>query len=139
MSENVFTAKETQPDEKMVMEKLGTNYAHLESIRQFIDDEIGATTREWKFYGKKYGWNLKTFLKKRNLFFIIIYDGYFSIGFVFGEKAVKSVLDSDIDPSLKKELEEARKYAEGRGLAIQVDNADCLKDIKQLVRIKVGS
>ena len=139
MSENVFTTKETMPDEEMVKEKLGANYAHLVNLRQFIDDEIGVTTREWKFYGKKHGWNLKTFLKKRNLFFIIIYDGYFRIGFVFGEKAVISVLESGIDPSLKKELEEARKYAEGRGLAIRVDNADRLEDIKELVKIKVGS
>ena len=139
MSENVFTTREIQPDDEMVKEKLGANYAHLENIRQFIDDEIGATTREWKFYGKKHGWNMKTFLKKRNLFFIVIYDGYFRIGFVFGEKAVKIVLDSDIDQSLKKELEEARKYAEGRGIAIRVDNPECLKDIKELVRIKVSS
>ncbi len=139
MSENVFISKETMPDEEMVREKLGANYAHFENLSQFIGDEFGVTTREWKFYGKKLGWTLKTFLKKRNLFFISIYDGYFRIGFVFGEKAVKNVLDSGIDPSLKRELEEARKYAEGRGIAIRVDNADCLKDVKELVRIKVGS
>ena len=139
ISENVFTSKETTPSEEMVMEKLGVNYAHLENLRQFLDHEIGITTREWKFYGKKLGWTLKTFLKKRNLFFISIYDGYFRIGFVFGDKAVKRVLESDIDPSLKTELEEARKYAEGRGIAIRVDNAECLDDVKEMVRIKVGS
>jgi hypothetical protein len=139
MSENVFKTKETRPDEEMIRGTLGAHYAHLEHLRQFLKDEIGETTEEWKYYGKKLGWTLKTFLKKRNLFFIGMYEGYFNIVFVFGEKAVDRVMDSEIDPSLKKELEEARKYAEGRGLSIKVDNPGCLDDIKKLVRIKVSN
>jgi hypothetical protein len=32
------------PDEEQVKEKLGSNYLHLEDIRQFIEKEIGETT-----------------------------------------------------------------------------------------------
>jgi hypothetical protein len=138
MSENVFKSKETKPDEEMIRGTLGANYAQLENLRQFLKDEIGETTEEWKYYGQKLGWTLKTFLKKRNLFFIGMYEGYFNIAFVFGDKAVNRVLDSEIDPSLKKELAEARKYAEGRGISIKVDNPDCLDDIEELIRIKVS-
>ena len=138
MSENVFKSKEIQPDEQMIRETLGTNYAHIENLRKFLKFEIGVSTEEWKYYGKKLGWTLKTFLKKRNLFFIGMYEGYFNIAFVFGDKAVNRVLDSEIDPLLKKELTEARKYAEGRGISIKVDNPGCLVDIKELIRIKVS-
>ena len=122
----------------MIREILGANYAHLENLRRFLKEEIGDTIEEWKYYGQKLGWTLKTFLKKRNLFFIGMYEGYFNIAFVFGDKAVNRVFDSDVDPSLKKELEEARKYAEGRGIRIKVDNPDCLDDIEELIKIKVS-
>jgi hypothetical protein len=138
MTENVFKTRETQPDEEMIKKALGEGYIYFENLRWIVDDEIGPTTREWKFYGEKLGWTLKTFLKRRNLYFISIYDGYFKIAFVFGEKAAKSVLDSGIDPSLKKEFARARKFAEGRGLSIKVDNAGCLDDVRELIRIKVG-
>jgi hypothetical protein len=138
MTENVFKTKETEPDEEMIKGALGDAYIYFEHLRWFVDEEIGPTTREWKFYGEKLGWTLKTFLKRRNLFFISIYDGYFKIAFVFGDKAVDGILDSGIATSLKRELAEARKYAEGRGLSIRVDNAGCLDDVKELIRIKVG-
>jgi hypothetical protein len=138
MSENVFKTKETEPDEQMIRETLGANYAHLENLRWFLKEEIGDTTEEWKYYGQKLGWTLKTFLKKRNLFFIGMYEGYFNIAFVFGDKAVNRILESKIDPVLKKELEKARKYAEGRGIRIKVDNPGCLDDIEELIRIKVS-
>ncbi|MCK5464218.1 MAG: DUF3788 domain-containing protein [Bacteroidales bacterium] len=135
--EKVFFEKETMPDEEMINEAIGSNYTHLQAIRQFIAEEIGDTNEEWKFYGKKLGWTLKKFYKKRNLFFIGIYKGYFKISFVFGERAAQNVYDSGISSALKKELSEARQYAEGRGISINVDNDGYLDDIKELVRIKV--
>jgi len=32
-------------------------------------NQYGPLTEEWKYYGKKTGWVLKYFYKKRNLFF----------------------------------------------------------------------
>ena len=135
--EKVFNIKDAMPDEEMVRKALGSSYAYLENIRQFVKEEIGETAEEWKFYGKKLGWTLKKYLKKRNLFFIGMYPGYFRIAFVFGDRAANNVFDSDIAEVLKKELSEARKYAEGRGINIKVDDDAYLDDIKELIRIKV--
>lgn len=135
--EKVFNKKDAMPDEEMVRKALGSSYAYLENIRQFVKEEIGETVEEWKFYGQKLGWTLKKYLKKRNLFFIGMYPGYFRIAFVFGERAANNVFDSDIAEVLKKELSEARKYAEGRGINIKVDDDTYLDDIKELIRIKV--
>ena len=135
--EKVFNKKDAIPDEEMVRKALGSSYAYLENIRQFVKEEIGETVEEWKFYGQKLGWTLKKYLKKRNLFFIGMYPGYFRIAFVFGERAANNVFDSDIAEVLKKELSEARKYAEGRGINIKVDDDTYLDDIKELIRIKV--
>lgn len=49
----------------------------------------------------------------------------------------ENVFDSDIAEVVKKELSEARKYAEGRGINIKVDDDTYLNDIKELIRIKV--
>ena len=135
--EKVFNTKDAMPDEEMVRKALGSSYAYLENIRQFVNEEIGDTVEEWKFYGQKLGWTLKKFFKKRNLFFIGMYPGYFRIAFVFGERAANNIFESDIAEVLKKELSEARKYAEGRGINIKVDDDTYMDDIKELIRIKV--
>jgi hypothetical protein len=76
-------------------------------------------------------------LKKRNLYFIGIYPGYFRIAFVFGEKAFHAIIDSDLSAELKSQLEGTRKYAEGRGLYIKVDGPGYIGDIRELIRYKV--
>lgn len=81
---------------------------------------------------------LKTFLKKRNLFFIVIYDGYVRISFVFGDKAVNSIMESDVSDGSKKTLMEARKYAEGRGIPFEVFDNKHLDDFQKLIIIKIG-
>lgn len=138
MSENIFKVKDEPPDEVRIKEIINDKYLVLDAIRQFIRGNIGETKEEWKYYGVKNGWILKTFYKKRNLFFIIIYDGYVMISFVFGDKAVHSILESDVSDATKKSLSEARKYAEGRGISFEIFDNKHLDDIRKLITIKVG-
>ena len=138
MSENIFKIKDNPPLEAQIKEIIKEKYKILDAIRQYIRESIGETNEEWKYYGVKNGWLLKTLLKKRNLFFIVIYDGYFRINFVFGDKAVDSVLESDISPEIKKSLMEAKKYAEGRGISFDVVDSEQLNDIQKLIDVKVG-
>ncbi|MFQ6084086.1 MAG: DUF3788 domain-containing protein [Candidatus Aminicenantia bacterium] len=139
MSENAFLQKEIVPNDTLVEKKLGLNYQYLKEIRSFIKETLGETTAEWKYYGKKNGWLLKTLYKKRNLFFVNVCDGYFKITFVFGDKAVNAINNEDISQDLKEEVLAARKYAEGRGLTIRVNDDSCLMDIKKLINIKIDN
>jgi len=139
MSENQFKNKDEFPTERRIKETIGASSSILREIRRYTLSSVGETKEEWKYYGVKNGWVLKTFYKKRNLFFIGMYDGYFRISFVFGERAVKTAMESEISKTLKKELSEARKYAEGQGLSLQVEDSHHFEDIKKLIDIKVNS
>ena len=139
MTEYVFMEKDKKPAEENLAETLGSTYRFWEEIKEYISESIGATTEEWKFYGAKYGWQLKTFLKKRNLFFLIPYDQYFRIGFVFGDRAVEAIEASGVSETLKDVIRNARKYGEGRGLPIDVKDGAYIQDIKALLEIKVNT
>jgi hypothetical protein len=138
MSENIFKIKDEPPGEETIKNKLKEKYLLLVAIRKFIRKNIGETNEEWKYYGVKNGWILKTFLKKRNLFFIIIYDDHFRVSFVFGDKAVNSIVKSNVADETKKSLKEARKYAEGRGISFEVYDNKQFDDIQKLIKIKVS-
>ena len=49
-------------------------------------------------------------------------DEYFKVDFVFGQKATDIVLKSDITEDIKTYLAQATKYAESRGVRIDVNN-----------------
>jgi len=137
MESGVFTDKSIEPDNDRLLKVLAESGKFWEEIKQHIKEKHGNTTEEWKFYSAKYGWTLKTLLKKRNLFFFTPLDGYFRIGFVFGDKAVATVEQSNLPDDIKTELKNARKYVEGRGLWIEVKNQENVENVKKLINIKV--
>jgi len=139
MAASVFEDKATMPDDKMLAKALGKSNRLWQEIKKHLKAEYGELIEEWKFYGQKSGWILKTLLKKRNLFFFIPLKGSFHVSFVFGEKAVAAVEKSGLPKELITELKNARKYAEGRGLRIDVKNSTDVEHIKKLVEIKVNN
>ena len=139
MAASVFEDKDTMPDDKMLAKALGKSNRLWQEIKKHLKAEYGELIEEWKFYGRKSGWVLKTLRKKRNLFFFIPLKGSFQVSFVFGEKAVAAVEKSGLPKEFVTELKNARKYAEGRVLRIDVKNSADVENIKKLVEIKVNN
>jgi hypoxanthine phosphoribosyltransferase len=137
MSVSIFHLKNVEPDEKMLATALNTTKIHFDSITRFIENEYGEINFEWKFYNQKAGWILKIINKKRNILFIIPCSGYFRVSFTLGDKAVDKVVEGNFPDSVKNEFLEARKYAEGRTIQIDVRNDEDGKIIPELVRVKL--
>ena len=137
MSASVFDDKSVKPDNKTFLNAIGKTAKLWQKIKSNLENEYGELIEDWKYYGQKTGWLLKVLRKKRNLFFCIPLNGCFRIAFVFGEKAVSAVESSDLPESIKVELKNARKYAEGRGIRIEVKSSKDVENIQKLVEIKV--
>jgi hypothetical protein len=139
MAVSVFDDKAAEPTDQMLTKALGKSNRLWREVKKHLKAQYGELTDEWKFYGQKTGWLLKTLRKKRNLFFFIPLEGSFRVSFVFGDKAVAAAEQSDLPAELITELKNARKYAEGRGLQIDVERAADVEHIKKLVEIKVNN
>jgi hypothetical protein len=137
MSASIFDDKSAPPDEMRLKTALGKSAVLLKTIRDHITENYGDVADEWKFYNAKSGWTLKLLLKKRNLFFLTPLANSFRVAFVFGDKAVAAVERSNLPPSIIETLKNARKYAEGRGLQIEVKTAADAENIKKLIDIKI--
>ena len=137
MSSSIFSDKLIKPDEQKLVEALQNTYKLWEEIRKYIRSEFGETVEEWKYYNSKSGWILKSFYKKRNLFFFTPCEEYFRISFAYGEKAVTEIEKSDLPESIIEEIKNARKYMEGKGLRVEVKNRKDVDIIKKLVDIKI--
>lgn len=135
---SIFQDKAVEPTETNLTEKLGPAFKLWNRLRQLVMEKYPGGLAEWNYSGKKYGWSYRIKDKKRAIIYFLPRDKYFKVAFVFGEKATKAVLDSDIAPSIKKELKQAKKYAEGRGIRIDITSTSIIPDIEKLVEIKLG-
>jgi hypothetical protein len=137
MSANVFIDKLAKPDNQALITALGKTYPLWAEIENHVATAYGGSTQEWKYYGPKSGWTLKTLIRKRNLFFFTPCQGYFRIAFVFGDRAVAEILISDLPKAMVEEVKNAKKYAEGRGFRIEVKTRRDVESVKKLVAIKL--
>ena len=134
---SIFTNKQQVPDEKELKLALDQSYVLWKQIHDMVLGKYPNGTKEWNFPGKKYGWSYRIKDKKRAILYFLPRDSHFLVAFVFGDKALKTILDSDIDDKIKTDLTNARKYAEGRGVRIQATK-DVIPDIEKLVDIKLA-
>lgn len=139
MEEYLFLDKTSEPTDEQLKDVLSDSYKYWTEIQEEISSKYGETISEWKFYTKKTGWTRKTLLKKRNLFFFKPYNNHFKLTFIFGDKAVGAIEKSDVSEELIKELLSAKKYAEGRGLTVEVSKKSNLKNIYKLIDIKINN
>ena len=134
---SIFSEKLVKPDNKQLAYAIGKTQKILNKILEFLNTNYSEIRTEWKFYGQKYGWQMKIFYKKRNILFLIPYEGYFKIVMFFGDKAVAAIIESDVPESIVQELLNAKKYMEGRGIGIDVKEDKDFNIIKELIKIKL--
>jgi hypothetical protein len=137
MEPSIFCDRTQEPDDSQLADALGPTAGLWQELREHLESEYGPLLEEWKIYSEKSGWMKKVLRKKRNLFFFTPLDGRFRLGFVFGDRAVAAVEASELDDEIKQELRDARKYAEGRGLVLEVRTLEDIEPVKTLVAIKV--
>jgi len=135
---SIFTDKEKKPTDVDLKKAIGRTYSSWQTLSDFTYQSYPAATEGWNFSGDKYGWSFRISDKKRALIYLLPRDGFFKVAFVFGQKATDEILTSDIAETIKTELKNAKVYAEGRGIRLEVKNQSMLKDLKKLIGIKIS-
>ncbi len=137
MALSVFVDKSNPPKDQDLLEALGETKQLWDQLKSYVKEIFPDIAEDWKHYGKNSGWTMKLLKKKRNLFFSYPGSGQFVVVFVFGDKAVQAIEQSSIPRHIFDTLNQARKYAEGRGLQVPVQNRNDIELVMQLITIKV--
>lgn len=139
MAASIYNNKLAEPDDISLARDLAASKKLFDTITAFIENEYGDFSVEWKYYNNKSGWILKMFSKKRNVLFVVPCDTFFRVSITLGEKACDTVMNSTMPDSIKRELLDSKKYAEGRTILVDVKSDSDMKDVLCLVSIKLES
>ena len=134
---SIFPDKTKRPTCHDLIEKLGPTHHFWLQIQDFVYYKYPNGLAEWNYPGKKYGWSYRIKDKRRAIIYFSPRENYFKIAFVLGQKAYDNIMNSEISMSIKDELKQAKKYAEGRGIRIDVLDNSNIAEIKKLVEIKL--
>lgn len=135
---SIFTDKAQIPNEEDILQALGTTYPLWKSIEADVIQKYSNAKLEWNYSGVKFGWSYRIKDKKRVLIYFLPRNNYFKVAMVFGQNATDTIMNSTINDSIKTTLQEAKVYAEGRGIRIDIQDDSQIMDIKELISIKLA-
>ena len=138
MALSAFDDKSKKPKPIDLEKTLGRTFTHWGNLIKYIAAEYSPLDETWGFSGAKWGWSLALKQKKRTVLYMTPCEKHFFVGFVLGEKAVKAAHDGRLSPSVLAIIDSAKKYAEGRGIRLDIRNKKDLDSVKKLAAVKMA-
>ena len=138
MALSAFDDKSKRPQEEDLQVTLGSTYPQWNDLKNLITTTYAPVSVEWGFASKSTGWGLRLKCDNRAILYMTPCKGYFLASFALGEKAVKAAHESDLPASVLAVIDGAKKYAEGRGVRLEVRSAEDVRNIEKLAVVKMA-
>jgi len=139
MALSVFDDKASPPTDKALDAALGRSGKLWIRLRKDLEEAHGPLTEEWNFSGAAFGWSFRLKKKKRIIVYMTPCRSHFLASFALGEKACRAAHAAGLPAPVLALIEDAPKYAEGRGVRIAVRSRSDLDSVESLVAIKVAN
>jgi len=137
MDQNAFAGRAKKPTDAALAAALGQRCDLWQILVADLKRDLELDAAEWHSSSIKSGWSLRLQLKKRNIVYLGPRAGYFLAAFALGDKAVAAARTSKLPAHVLKNISEAKRYAEGTAIRIEVRGADDVAVVKTLSKIKL--
>ena len=137
MEQNAFAGQARRPTDAALASVLGECQLLWRGLVADLKRELKLDAAEWHSSSVKLGWSLRLQLKKRNIVYLGPRAGYFVAAFALGDKAVAAGRKSGLPAPVIKIINEAKRYAEGTAVRIEVRQAEDVATVKALAKIKI--
>lgn len=138
MASSVLDDKSQMPEDEALAQVLGKSMSLWQAIHADLAASYPGVENQWQFTSPKYGWILRARDKKRTILYMIPGKGSFTTSFCLGGKAVAAAEQSPLPTEIREEIRNARPYAEGRGVRVEVKRKADVESVRMLVEIKVA-
>lgn len=134
---NAFIGNPSMPTGAELAAELGKTKALWDQVIADLADDLKVDGQEWKSYSKKAGWSLRLKRAERIIVYLSPCRGSFLASFALGGKAVEAARKTKLPEKAVKIIDEARRYAEGTAVRIEVKTVGDVAIVKKLAAIKM--
>ena len=139
MALSFFDDKSSPPSDEALRAALGATATLWRELIDRIARRFSPLEEVWGFSGKSTGWGLRLRHRDRIVMYMTPCKGYFLASFALGEKAVKAAHQSDLSQAVLDVIDRAPKYAEGRGVRIEIRTPEDLPAIETIAGLKMAN
>jgi hypothetical protein len=139
MALSAFDDKTRPPREDELATVLGKKLSLWTDLQSRIKTRFAPLSIDWGYASKSTGWGLRLKQEKRTVLYMTPCQGYFLASFALGEKAVKAAHESNLPAEVLEVIDNAPRYAEGRGVRFEVRSAKDVRNIEKVGIIKMAN
>ena len=137
MDKRVLNNKDQYPTDEIIFSHIAGTKSLWLALFGMIRSDYPDLTEERRYYNDGKSWLLKVTRKKKTIFWLGVYQGYFKITFYFTDKAEQDIEKSHIAANLKKQFKNGKKYGKIRGLSITFEHEKDIAYAKELIALKL--
>lgn len=135
---NAFIGRTSPPTPDEVTAALGPTASVWKQFVDWMEQEKGVTTEEWKSDAPKYGWSLRLKRKDRTIVYLAPCDHCFRVAFVLGDRAMEAARYTRFPRKVAETIAASPHYGEGTGVRLIVKKPTDLPPIRLLTEIKLA-
>jgi hypothetical protein len=126
------------PTAEILQKVLGKSFEAFRELTDTILKPPYELDLVWNYYKDGKAWLCKVVFKKKTIFWLSVWDGFFKTGFYFTEKNGAGIKELEIDPKLLDEFIAAKPIGKLIPLSICMKNTGQLDDLFKLAKYKKG-
>ncbi|WP_260393693.1 DUF3788 domain-containing protein [Dysgonomonas mossii] len=108
----------------------------LVSFLEAVTNKEYALTLEWRYYNDGKAWLGKAVYKKKTIFWLSVWEGFFKTSFFFTEKHLEAIAKLDISGTIKDEFAKAKTIGKLIPMIFDVNKENQLGDLLTVVWFK---
>ena len=126
----------TPPSDEILKGVLRSSYsAYEETIKTITGPEYGLMP-QWNYYKDGKAWLCKVCYKKKTVFWLSVWEGYFKTAFYFVERYCPGIDKLVIDESIKEDFKTKKPFGTMFPLVIKISKKDQIKDLLKVIEYK---
>ena len=133
---SAFHHQQSLPTEDAVRYVLGLAYATWAQLPSLVAQRIGPVSEVWKSSNANTGWGLRILQQDRVILYMTPQPRQFIVSFALGERAVAAARTAKLSAHVLEAIEDAPRFAEGRGIRIAVRDSRDVQTLTRLAEIK---
>lgn len=124
------------PSDEVLKNAIGSVYPIYKLVVNTITGLEYGLTCDWNYYKDGKSWLCKVSNKKKTVFWLSVWEGYFQIGFFFTEKHLEGIAELNIAENIKEDFCKAKPIGKLLPMIFKISRKEQLPDLLKVVEFK---
>jgi len=133
MEKQLLREPEIFPSKDVLKDNLGDVYEVFEELETLLTQDEFALTLEWNYYKDGKSWLCKVAHKKKTIFWLSIWDGFFKTSFFFLDRHLEDIAALELD---EKNYKIEKVWGKMIPFIFNINSKEQFTDLQKIIKYK---